>query len=359
MQDKLRVAVIGATGMVGRRFVELLQQHPWFSINCLAASSRSANKRYGDVVNSSNINDDILNIIVDDAADIKSVAKKSDLAFCAVSLSKEKTRALEEAYASLGLPVISNNSACRLVPDVPMVIPEVNADHFEVIAAQQKRLNTKTGFIAVKPNCSIQSFVPPLTPLLKYGIEKIFVCTYQAISGAGKTFETFPQIVDNIIPYIPGEEEKSQIEPLKVWGHLNNDKSQIVFADEPTISAQCLRVPVSDGHMAAVSVKFSNKPSIKDIKAAWNKPSPIAHLKLPSSPGPYLKYFEEDDRPQTLLDRMLGHGMGISVGRLREDPLLDYRFVCLSHNTVRGAAGGAVLCAEYLYKKGYIHKDIT
>ncbi len=358
MESKLRVAVIGATGMVGRRFVELLQAHPWFEITCLAASSRSAGKRYGDLVSDDRINDDVLNFTVEDAADIKSVVKKADLAFCAISLGKEETRFLEEAYASAGMPVVSNNSACRLVPDVPMVIPEINADHFEVIEAQKRRLHTKTGFIAVKPNCSIQSFVPPLTPLLKYGIEKIFVCTYQAISGAGKTFETWPEIIDNVVPYISGEEEKSQIEPLKVWGKLNKDKTQIVSAKKPVISAQCLRVPVSDGHMAAVSVKFSNKPSIDDIIGAWSAPSPIAQLSLPSSPKPYLKFFVENDRPQTRLDRMSGHGMGVCMGRLREDPLLDYRFVCLSHNTLRGAAGGAVLCAEYLYKKGYIHKDV-
>ncbi|MDO5022183.1 MAG: aspartate-semialdehyde dehydrogenase [Eubacteriales bacterium] len=358
MQDKWRVAIIGATGMVGQRFVEILQQHPWFKISCLLASSRSAGKRYGDIIKNSHIKEDILNITVEDSADIKNVVKQADLAFCAISLSKEETRALEEAYASAGLPIISNNSACRLVPDVPMVIPEINADHFNVIKAQQKRLNTKTGFIAVKPNCSIQSFVPPLTPLLIYGIEQISVCTYQAISGAGKTFETWPEIIDNVIPFISGEEEKSQVEPLKVWGKLSDDGSQIIASNKPVISAQCLRVPVSDGHMAAVSVKFSKKPSIEEIKAAWLKPSPIEKLALPSSPTPYLKYFEEENRPQTKLDRMLGNGMGIAMGRLRPDPLLDWRFVCLSHNTLRGAAGGAVLCAEYLCKKGFIQKEV-
>ena len=357
---KWRVAIIGATGMVGRRFIELLQNHPWFEISCLAASSRSAGKKFSELVNPESLSaytDKVLNLTVLDSYDVEAVKACSDFAFCAISLHKAATRELEEKYASAGLPIVSNNSACRMVPDVPMIIPEINGNHLEVIPAQQRRLDTKTGFIAVKPNCSIQSYVPALTPLLKFGIDKLSVCTYQAVSGAGKTLETWPEMQDNIIPYIGGEEEKSEIEPLKVWGKLNDDKSVILLSDKPTISAQCIRVPVLDGHMAAVSVSFKNKPSKEDILSAWNTPSPIENLELPSSPTPYLKYFEEADRPQTRLDRMLGNGMSISMGRLREDSLFDWRFVCLSHNTLRGAAGGAVLTAELLCKKGYIPKE--
>ncbi len=353
-----QVGVIGATGMVGQRFALLLAEHPWFHVSALAASGRSAGKTYEEAVAGrwlmqSPIPENLKDIVVQDAADVRAMADKVDFVFCAVNMPKPETRALEEAYAKAEIPVISNNSACRGLNDVPMLIPECNPDHAQAIVQQRLRLGTKRGFIAVKPNCSIQSYVPALTPLTGCGIESIVVCTYQAISGAGKTFDTMPQILDNVIPFIPGEEEKSEQEPLKIWGRMEN--GLIVPAKEPKISAQCLRVPVSDGHTAAVSVKFKNKPSIEQMKVAWSmfKGEP-QKLELPSAPQQFITYMEDADRPQPRLDRDLENGMGVVIGRLREDPVMDYRFVCLSHNTLRGAAGGGVLSAELLCAHGWI-----
>ena len=353
------VAIIGATGMVGQRFSLLLANHPWFHVTALAASPASAGKAYRDAVAgrwamTSPIPEKLADMVVLDAEkDIDKIASLVDFVFCAVNMKKEEIKALEEKYAKAEIPVISNNSAHRFTPDVPMIIPEINPEHAEVIAAQRKRLGTKRGFIAVKSNCSLQSYVPALHPLMKYGVSKVAVSTYQAISGAGKTFDRMPEILDNIIPYIGGEEEKSEREPLKIWGHVEN--GQIVTTDSPVITAQCLRVPVSDGHTAAVFVSFDKKPSKEEILQAWADCSGEPQkLHLPSAPKQFLHYFEENDRPQAKLDRMLENGMAVSVGRLREDILFDYKFVCLSHNTLRGAAGGAVLMAELLAAKGYL-----
>ena len=354
------VGIIGATGMVGQRFALLLADHPWFKVTALAASGRSAGKTYCEAVSgrwamTNDIPKNLKDMIVYDAtADIETIVSKVDFVFCAVDMKKDEIMALEEMYAKHECPVISNNSANRKTPDVPMVIPELNSDHIKVIEAQRKRLGTKKGFIAVKSNCSLQSYVPALYPLdEKFGIEKVLVCTYQAISGAGKTFERWPEIVDNVIPYIGGEEEKSEIEPLKIWGKIEDGK--IVSATSPKFTAQCLRVPVSDGHMAAVFVSFKNKPSKEEILKIWKEFSgePQA-LKLPHAPKQFLNYFEEDNMPQTKLNRDLEGGMAISCGRLREDSQYDYKFVCLSHNTLRGAAGGGVLLAELLAAKGYM-----
>ena len=353
------VAVIGATGMVGQRFVTLLQNHPWFQVTTLAASSHSAGKTYEQAVGSrwmmsTPIPEQVRSIVVKDAvADAEEIARSVDFAFCAVDMKKEEIRALEERYAKLECPIMSNNSAHRFTPDVPMMIPEINDDHAEIIAAQRKRLGTKRGFIAVKSNCSLQSYVPALHPLRSFGITKVLACTYQAISGAGKNFETWPEMVDNVIPYIGGEEEKSEREPLKIWGTLTD--TEIVPATAPSITTQCIRVPVTDGHLAAVFVSFEKKPTIEEIKNAWQSYAgyPQQH-QLPSAPAQFLTYFEEENRPQTKLDRDLEKGMGVSIGRLREDSQYDYKFVCLSHNTVRGAAGGAVLMAETLASKGYL-----
>ena len=356
--EKYRVGIVGATGMVGQRFISLLKDHPWFEVNCVAASARSAGKTYREAVGerwafSWEIPEKVAGMTVVDAADIDEVSTHVDFVFCAVDMKKDEIRALEEAYAKHEIPVVSNNSACRGIEDVPMVVPEINADHLAVIEAQKKRLGTKSGFIAVKPNCSIQSYVPALTPLLDFEPEKVSVCTYQAISGAGKTFKTWPEMVDNVIPYIGGEDEKSENEPLKLWGHVENGK--IVNATLPVISAQCLRVACSDGHMAAVSVSFKKKPTIEQIKERWaNYETEAQRLELPSAPKPFLQYFEDPSRPQTRRDRAFQNGFGVSIGRLREDKLFDYRFVCLSHNTVRGAAGGGILTAELLCRKGYI-----
>lgn len=355
MNNKLRAGIIGATGMVGQRFITLLAEHPMFEISVLAASSRSAGKRYEDAVNgkwkmSVEIPAKVKDMLVYDAADVETVSSKCDFTFCAVDMKKDEIRALEEAYAKAETPVVSNNSAHRTTKDVPMVIPEINPDHIHIIEAQRKRLGTQRGFIAVKPNCSIQSYVPLLTPLKKYGIKEVVVCTYQAISGAGKTFKEWPEMLDNIIPYIGGEEEKSENEPLKIWGERKED--EIVPAAAPLITTQCIRVPVSDGHTAAVFVKFENKPSKQEILDAWK--SFGNGLELPSSPAQFIHYFEEDNRPQAKLDRESDKGMAISAGRLRDDTLFDYKFVGLSHNTLRGAAGGAVLIAEFLASKGYI-----
>lgn len=354
-----RVGIIGATGMVGQRFALLLENHPWFHVTCVAASARSAGKTYAEAVEGRwafkdrPVPANMADLVVLDASDVEAVAEKVDFVFCAVDMKKDEIRALEERYAKAEVPVISNNSANRHTPDVPMMIPELNGDHAQIIEAQRKRLGTKVGFIAVKPNCSIQSYVPALWPLMGYGIEKVVVCTYQAISGAGKTFETWPEMIDNVIPYIGGEDEKSEKEPLKIFGHIEGNA--IVDANGPAISAQCLRVSASDGHMAAVSVKFGQQPSEEDIRIKWDRfKTAIADLDLPSAPKKFLNYFEDPARPQTKLDRDLEGGMAISIGRLRKDPVMSYKFVCLSHNTLRGAAGGGVLSAEYLCKMGYI-----
>ena len=353
-----KVGVVGATGMVGQRFITMLENHPWFKLTALAASARSAGKTYEDAVGNrwlmkTPMPEAVKKMVVLDASKVEEVAAQVDFVFCAVNMKKDEIKALEEAYAKAECPVVSNNSAHRMTLDVPMVVPEINADHLEIIPAQRKRLGTKRGFIAVKSNCSLQSYVPALHPLMKdYGVTKCLVCTYQAISGAGKTFETFPNILDNVIPYIGGEEEKSEQEPLKLWGHIDGDK--IVPATAPSITAQCLRVPVSDGHMGAVFVSFDKKPTKEEILKTWKEfHGPAQDLDLPSAPKQFLHYFEEDDRPQPKLDRMIENGMAVSIGRLREDTQYDYKFVCLSHNTLRGAAGGAVLLAELLAVKGY------
>ena len=351
------VGVIGATGMVGQRFLCLLENHPWFKVTALVASARSAGKTYEDAVSTrwklaQAMPEKFKKMVVMDAADISAVASMVDFVFCAVDMKKEDIRALEEAYAKAEVPVVSNNSANRWTPDVPMVIPEINDSHIDIIASQRKRLGTKRGFIAVKPNCSIQSYVPALTPLLKYRPKVVLATTYQAISGAGKTFNEWPEMIDNIIPYIGGEEEKSEQEPLKIWGKIEGDS--IVKATAPMITTQCIRVPVSDGHTSAVFVSFEEKPTKEDILSAWDSYEGIPQkLKLPSAPEKFLTYFEEENRPQAKLDRDIYNGMGITLGRLREDTVFDYKFVGLSHNTVRGAAGGAVLIAELLCQKGY------
>ncbi len=356
---KYNVGVIGATGMVGQRFMTLLDNHPWFDVKVLAASPRSAGKKYSDAVGAKwcmdvAIPEKMKDIVVMDAtADIEKIASQVDFVFCAVDMKKDEIKALEEAYAKAECPVISNNSANRHTPDVPMIVPELNAEHAKIIPAQRKRLGTKRGFIAVKSNCSLQSYVPALFPLSKFGIKDVLVCTYQAISGAGKTFDTWPEMLDNVIPYIGGEEEKSEKEPLKIWGKIEGD--EIVPAKSPNFTAQCLRVPVSNGHMGAVFVRFENKPSKEEILNIWKEFSGRAQeLNLPHAPKQFLNYFEEDNMPQTKLQRDLEGGMAISIGRLREDTQYDYKFVCLSHNTLRGAAGGGVLLAELLCAEGYM-----
>lgn len=358
-EKQYRVGVVGATGMVGQRFVSLLEHHPWFRLVAVAASARSAGKRYEDAVAGrwampTPMPEAAKELIVLDASDVQAVAGQVDFIFCAVDMKKEEIRALEEAYARAECPVVSNNSAHRFTPDVPMVVPEINAGHIEIIPAQRKRLGTKRGFIAVKSNCSLQSYVPALHPLMAdFGVERVLVCTYQAISGAGKTFATWPEMLDNCIPYIGGEEEKSEQEPRKLWGRIEGDV--IVPAASPAITAQCLRIPVSDGHMAAVFVDFAKKPAKEEILARWAAfRGPAQELDLPSAPKQFLHYFDAPDRPQTKLDRDTEHGMAVCVGRLREDTQYQYKFVCLSHNTLRGAAGGGVLLAELLAAKGYL-----
>ena len=353
-----KVGIIGATGMVGQRFATLLENHPWFHVAALAASPRSAGKTYEEAVGNrwamqKPMPESMKQMVLFDAtADVDKIAGMVDFVFCAVDMKKDEIRALEERYAKAECPVVSNNSAHRFTPDVPMVVPEVNPEHIEIIESQRKRLGTKRGFIAVKSNCSIQSYVPALSPLRKYGIKQVLACTYQAISGAGKTFQTWPEMVDNVIPFIGGEEEKSEKEPLKVWGKVEGD--QIVSTETPLITTQCLRVPVSDGHTAAVFVSFDQKPSKEEILNAWKEFAGVPQeLELPHAPKQFIHYFEEDNRPQAKVDRNLEGGMAVSVGRLREDTLFDYKFVCLSHNTLRGAAGGAVLLAELLAAKGY------
>ncbi|GMB11006.1 MAG: aspartate-semialdehyde dehydrogenase [Candidatus Improbicoccus devescovinae] len=353
--EKFNVGILGATGTVGCIFVETLQKHPWFNIKCLAASSRSAGKSFYESlecknVENLNISKEILNFQVFDVKkDAKKIVSEVDFVFCALDMTKEEIQNLEYLYAKLECPVISNNSAHRFTPDVPMVIPEINPEHLRIIKSQRERLKIKKGFIVTKPNCSLQCFVPPLHVLTEYGLDSIIVCTYQAISGAGKTFATMPEIHDNIIPHISGEELKTEKEPLKIWGKLV--QGEIICAKLPKISSQCSRVPVSNGHMAAVHVKFKYKPDINDIIYKWKN---FNYKKLPSSPEKMFNFHKEETRPQTKLDRDFANGMGISIGRLKKDNVFDYKFVCISHNTIRGAAGGSVLLAELLVSDGYI-----
>lgn len=358
MEKKVRVGILGGTGMVGQRFISLLDGHPWFEVVSVAASARSAGVPYAEAVEgrwklTTPMPEGVKNLVVRNVSEISAIADEVDMVFCAVDMKKDEIKELEEKYARAEIPVVSNNSAHRWTDDVPMIIPEVNPEHTAIIEKQRKRLGTRRGFISVKSNCSLQSYVPPIHALMAFDPQKALACTYQAISGAGKVFSDWPEIIDNVIPYIGGEEEKSENEPLKIWGRIEGDK--IVKSAGPAISAQCYRVPVSDGHMAAVYLSFGKKPSRDEILQCWKefkgKPQ---ELKLPSAPAQFLTYFEENDRPQTKLERDLEKGMGISVGRLREDNLFDYKFTCLSHNTVRGAAGGAVLMAELLKAEGYI-----
>ena len=360
IMEKLKVGVVGATGMVGQRFLTLLEDHPYFEVTALAASARSAGRTYEEAVGgrwkmATPMPEKYKNMVIIDAAQVEIMAGLCSFVFCAVDMPKDEIRALEEKYAKAEIPVVSNNSANRWTPDVPMIIPEINPEHAEVIAAQRKRLGTVKGFVAVKPNCSIQSYVPMLTPLRKFGIKQVVATTYQAISGAGKTFREWPEMIDNVIPYIGGEEEKSEQEPLRIWGKVEG--GEIVKAAAPLITTQCIRVPVTDGHTAAVFVNFENKPEKSEILELWKNYKGVPQeLGLPSAPEQFITYFEEDNRPQANIDRNLYGGMGVSAGRLREDSLFDYKFVGLSHNTLRGAAGGAVLNAEFLYRAGYITK---
>lgn len=358
MERKLRVGILGATGMVGQRFISLLENHPWYEVVTVAASPRSAGKTYEEAVGgrwkmTTPMPETVKNLIVMNVNEVEKVAAGVDFVFSAVDMTKDEIRAIEEAYAKTETPVVSNNSAHRWTPDVPMVIPEVNPEHFEVIESQKKRLGTTRGFIAVKPNCSIQSYAPVLTAWKEFEPYEVVATTYQAISGAGKTFKDWPEMEGNIIPYIGGEEEKSEQEPLRIWGHIEN--GVIVKAESPVITCQCIRVPVLNGHTAAVFVKFKKKVTkeqlIEKLESFKGLPQ---ELKLPSAPAQFIRYMQEDNRPQVSLDVDFENGMGISVGRLREDTVYDYKFVGLSHNTVRGAAGGAVLCAELLTAKGYI-----
>ena len=358
---KYKVGIIGATGMVGQRFALLLENHPWFEVTALAASARSAGKTYGETVEgrwhmTAELPEKYKDMVILNAENVEEVASKVDFCFCAVNMKKDEIRALEEKYAKAECPIVSNNSAHRFTEDVPMVIPEINADHIKIIEAQRKRLGTNRGFVAVKSNCSLQSYVPAINPLKELGVDKVLACTYQAISGAGKTFNTWPEMIDNVIPYIGGEEEKSEKEPLKIWGHIEGDK--IVNTDDIAITSQCIRVPVSDGHTAAVFMSFKDgvkKPSVDEIINIWeNYKGRAQELELPSAPKQFLHYFTEPDRPQIKSERNLENGMAVSVGRLREDTQYDYKFVCMSHNTLRGAAGGAVLLAELLCAEGYM-----
>ena len=360
MKEKLRVGILGATGMVGQRFIALLENHPWFEVVTVAASARSAGKTYEEAVGKrwkmdTPMPEAVKKLVVHNVNEVATVAETVDFVFSAVDMTKEEIRAVEDAYAKTETPVVSNNSAHRWTPDVPMVIPEINPQHFDVIADQRKRLGTTRGFVAVKPNCSIQSYAPVLTAWMEYEPTEVVATTYQAISGAGKTFQDWPEMVENIIPYIGGEEEKSEQEPLRIWGRVEN--GQIVKAKEPVITTQCIRVPVLNGHTAAVFVNFAKSPTKEELieKLQEFKGLP-QELELPSAPKQFIRYMEEDDRPQVKLDVDYEKGMGITVGRLREDVLFDWKFVGLSHNTVRGAAGGAILCAETLVAKGYIEK---
>ena len=358
MEKKLRVGVLGATGMVGQRFISLLENHPWYEVVTVAASPRSAGKTYEEAVGGrwkmdTPMPEGVKKLVVMNVNEVEKVASSVDFVFSAVDMTKDEIRAIEEAYAKTETPVVSNNSAHRWTPDVPMVVPEINPEHFKVIEFQKKRLGTKRGFIAVKPNCSIQSYAPVLTAWKEFEPYEVVATTYQAISGAGKTFKDWPEMVGNIIPYIGGEEEKSEQEPLRIWGKIED--GVIVKAQEPKITCQCIRVPVLNGHTAAVFVKFRKNPTKEQlIEKLVNFSGLPQELKLPSAPAQFIQYLEEDNRPQVSLDVNFEHEMGISVGRLREDSVYDWKFVGLSHNTVRGAAGGAVLCAELLTAQGYI-----
>jgi aspartate-semialdehyde dehydrogenase len=358
MDKKLKVGLLGGTGFVGQRLITLLENHPYFEIAVIAASENSVGKTYYEAVNNRWKLDlpmpgSVKNMVIKNINEVDEISSMVDFVFCAVNMPANEIREIEERYAKAETPVVSNNSAHRSTSDVPMVIPEINSDHLELIHAQRQRLGTKRGFIVVKPNCSIQSYVPAISALMEFKPTKILACTYQAISGSGKIFSDWPEITDNVIPYIGGEEEKSEQEPLKIWGHISNDI--VVSAAEPVISTQCIRVPVSDGHLAAVFVSFENKPSKEAILEHWaNFKGKPQLLGLPNAPTQFLTYFEENDRPQTKLDRDIEKGMGITLGRLRSDSLFDYKFVCLSHNTLRGAAGGAVLTAELLVAEGYL-----
>lgn len=362
MSKKLKVGILGGTGMVGQRFISLLDNHPWFEVVTIAASGRSEGLRYEDAVEGrwkmdTPIPEAVKDIVIMNVNDVENVASTVDFVFSAVDMSKDEIKAIEEAYAKTETPVVSNNSAHRWTPDVPMVIPEINPEHFEVIEAQKKRLGTKRGFIAVKPNCSIQSYVPALNAWKEFEPYECVITTYQAISGAGKDFKSWPEMVENIIPYIGGEEEKSEQEPLRIWGHYDEAQGVIVKAEEPKITCQCIRVPVLNGHTAAAFVKFRKKPTKEQLieKLESYKGFPQDE-NLPMAPQQFIKYFEEDNRPQVKADVERDKGMGISIGRIREDSIYDYKFVGLSHNTVRGAAGGAILCAESLKAMGYINE---
>ena len=358
MEKKLKVGVLGATGMVGQRFIALLENHPWYEVTAVAASPRSAGKTYEEAVGgrwkmTTPMPEGVKNLVVMNVNEVEKVAAGVDFVFSAVDMTKDEIRAIEDAYAKTETPVVSNNSAHRWTPDVPMVITEINPEHFKVIEFQKKRLGTTRGFVAVKPNCSIQSYAPVLTAWKEFEPYEVVATTYQAISGAGKTFQDWPEMEGNIIPYIGGEEEKSEQEPLRIWGKIED--GVIVKAQEPKITCQCIRVPVLNGHTAAVFVKFRKKPTkeqlIEKLRAFQGLPQ---ELKLPSAPEHFIQYMEEDNRPQVTLDVDYERGMGISVGRLREDSIYDWKFIGLSHNTVRGAAGGAILCAELLTAQGYI-----
>ena len=360
MNEKLKVGILGGTGMVGQRFISLLENHPWFEVTTIAASPRSAGKTYEEAVGGrwkmdTPMPQAVKNMIVKNVNEVEEVSKDVDFVFSAVDMTKDEIKKIEEEYAKSETPVVSNNSAHRWTPDVPMVIPEINPEHMKVIEFQKKRLGTTRGFIAVKPNCSIQSYAPVLTAWKEFEPTEVVATTYQAISGAGKTFKEWPEMIENVIPYIGGEEEKSEMEPLRIWGKIED--GVITPATSPVITCQCIRVPVLNGHTAAVFVKFAKKPTkeqliekIRDFKGLPQE------LNLPSAPKQFIQYLEEDNRPQVKLDVDFENGMGISVGRIREDKIYDYKFVGLSHNTVRGAAGGAVLCAELLKAQGYIIK---
>ena len=360
VKEKFKVGILGATGMVGQRFISLLENHPWFEVTVVAASPRSAGKTYAEAVGdrwkmTTPMPAKVANLIVRNVNEVEAVAAGVDFVFSAVDMTKDEIRAIEEAYAKTETPVVSNNSAHRWTPDVPMVVPELNPEHYEIIPFQRKRLGTTKGFVAVKPNCSIQSYTPMLHALREFEPYEVVATTYQAISGAGKTFKDWPEMIDNVIPYIGGEEEKSEQEPLRIWGHIEN--GQIVKAEGPVITTQCIRVPVTDGHTAAVFVKFKKNPTKEQILECWKNFKGLPQeLALPSAPKQFINYFEEDNRPQCALDRDIEGGMGVSAGRLREDKVYDWKFVGLSHNTKRGAAGGAVLSAETLVALGYITK---
>lgn len=360
MGEKLRVGVIGATGMVGQRYVTLLANHPWFEVKVVAASAHSAGQTYEESVAGrwkmqDPIPAGVKDLTVLDVKDIEAVTSQVDFVFSAVSMSKDEIRAIEEEYAKTETPVVSNNSAHRWTPDVPMIVPEINPDHSDVIKYQRERLGTKRGFIAVKPNCSIQSYTPALSAWKKFEPTQVIATTYQAISGAGKTLEDAPEIIGNVIPYIAGEEAKSEDEPLKIWGHVDDEKKQIVSAETPAITSQCLRVPVLYGHTAAAFVNFKKNPTKEDLIEALESYRGVPQeLELPSAPKQFIQYMTEDDRPQVRYDVNYENGMGISIGRLRPDKIFDWKFVGLSHNTSRGAAGGAILCAELLKAQGYI-----